>query len=402
MSNVYNVVFKNPATEAAEMPHGLEELAQTLVKSGRLRIDAYEKINFIRYPHTANVTFFSHRELHDPQLVPETIRQIGEKDLATMRREISTNQRVPFELEIKLARLFVQCNHPAVIKLIIITGVEVFLSYSYNIGDLLDLESWQNHGSNSGMQSISAKDTRIYVSSDGDPFDDAEERREATHYSIARFMTIAGQETGHFADLRRDDSGTAYGRYSLDLYRYQASEKVRTGRLKDIDWVNKTRNIFSYLNLGKAAKVEKSISFFNKYRKYSIKHLTTIIKSYLLTKMLQRRALKFNVKIAKLHSAKDMAIMLADMSFNLSPQADVYKNKDKVIEEAIACVEALARVPQQVNKWGHETTRFMYPNLYRIYYNEVIPGCIKAVEKLTGKKFRINLQTRRPKLFGRK
>jgi len=368
------------------MPPGLETLAQSLVKSGHLRIDADEKINFIRYPHSLEVTFFSHRELHDPALIPRTIQQIGTDDLATMRREISTNQPVPFELEIKLARLFVQSNHAAVIKLIIITGVEVFLSFSYNIGDLLDLHSWQQHGANSGMQSIGADETRIYVSSDGDPFATAEERLDAAKYSTARFMTIAGQETGHFADLKRDARGRPYARYSLDLYQYKASEKTRAARLKDIEWVDKIREVFAHLELNKTAKLETSIPFYKKYRRNSFKHISTILKSYVLTKTLQRRAHQFHIEIAHLHSAASLAIMLADMRFNLSPQADVYKNKDKTIEEAIACVEALARVPQQVNKWGHQTTRFMYPNLYRIYYNEVIPGNIQALRNLKNQK----------------
>lgn len=380
--NVYNVVFRQPALEAKDMPKGLEHLAQSLVKSGRLRIDADEKINFIRYPHSAEVTFFSHRELHDPALVPHTIKLIGEEDLQTMRREISTNQPVPVDLEIKLARLFVQSNHPIVIELILVTGVEIFLSFSYNIMDLLDLSSFQVHGANSGMQSIGESETRIYVSSDGDPFSTDKEIAEATKYSLARFMTIAGQETGHFADLRRDSYGRAYGRYSLDLYEYKASEKVRLARLHDIEWVNKVREVFDHLELNKTAKVEKSISFYEKYRKNSFKHFSAIIKSYLLTRNLRRRAVEFQIDIADEHSPQKLAVMLADMRFNLSPQADVYKDKDKVIEEAIACVEALARVPQQVNKWGHKTTRFMYPNLYRIYYRDIIHACTKALKDI--------------------
>ncbi len=42
-------------------------------------------------------------------------------------------------------------------------------------------------------------------------------------------------------------------------------------------------------------------------------------------------------------------------------------------EEAIACVEALARVPQQVMKWGYLTTKSTMHDLYKIYYGEVIP-----------------------------
>ena len=385
MINVYDVVFKAPALTAKEMPPALEQLAQALVKGGRLRIDADEKINFIRYPaENGNVLFFSHRELHDKFLVRSVESQIGGEAIQILRREIKTNQPVSQELELKLTRLFVQSNHISVIKLIILERVEVFLSYGHNIGDLLDLESWQTHGGNSGMQATGAE-TRIYVSAGADPFDPREEAKEAVKYALARFQIIAAQETGHYADLKRDARGRkTHLRFSLDHYNYAASTTAKTARDKDIAWINHSKEILKYLHLDQAAKLERSTTFFKKYRKYSLKRLTTIIKAYTSTKHLQRRALKFNFKIANLYHAKDLAIMVSDMEFNLSPEADVYKNKDKTVEEAIACVEALARVPQQVIKWGHVTTKFMYPNLYRVYYNEVIPAAIRAVKALSG------------------
>jgi len=79
--------------------------------------------------------------------------------------------------------------------------------------------------------------------------------------------------------------------------------------------------------------------------------------------------------------------LMADMAFNLEPKADVYSSPDKRIEEAIACVEALARVPQQANKWGHKNTRFFWRNLYMFYYNSVIPSDIAIYESMSGKKF---------------
>ena len=75
------------------------------------------------------------------------------------------------------------------------------------------------------------------------------------------------------------------------------------------------------------------------------------------------------------------------MAFNLEPKADVYSNPDKNIEIAIACIEALARVPQQVNKWGHHNTRFFWPHLYSFYYSVVIPQDIADYEAMSGKKF---------------
>jgi len=59
--------------------------------------------------------------------------------------------------------------------------------------------------------------------------------------------------------------------------------------------------------------------------------------------------------------------MILDMQSNLSPTADVYKRTDPEAKEAIACVEALARVPQQVMKWGYLTTKSTMHDLYKIY-----------------------------------
>jgi len=93
--------------------------------------------------------------------------------------------------------------------------------------------------------------------------------------------------------------------------------------------------------------------------------------------------------------------MIEDMKDNLNPVADVYKREDKEAEIAIACVEALARVPQQANKWGHITTSIMMKNLYIVYYEEVIPDLINVYEHITGKPYKPNLQ-KIPKSFSRK
>lgn len=82
--------------------------------------------------------------------------------------------------------------------------------------------------------------------------------------------------------------------------------------------------------------------------------------------------------------------MIADMKFNLAPVADVYKRDDKEAEEAISCVEALARVPQQVNKWGYLTTKAMMEGLYHVYYGQVIPSLIEVYSSVTGKPYKRN------------
>ena len=386
MSNVYDVLFEQPVYEKP-LSKPLEMLAQSLVASGRMRVDAHEKMNFIRYPAKGNDVFLSYRELYDPRIAPYTQKLIGKTDFEMLKKEISKNQKVSENTEIKLARLLVQSAHPAVIELMLMEHVEVFISYSHNIGDLLDFVSWQEQGSNSGMQSVGFGDARVFVSCDGDPFNKEKDEEKNSKYSIARFMIIAGQEIGHYSDLRRNRQGMAVARFSLDNWR-QASSAVADARKKDMLWGNKVAEIFKYLGLSENARLEKNITFLKKYRKSSFSYLLAIIKSRMATKNLQSRAKKFNVKIAHLHDAQQLTIMLADMRFNLNPRAPVYERKNPKEQEAIMCVEALARVPQQVVKWGHETTKFMYPNLYRFYYNKVIPANIDVVKNLKSKALR--------------
>ena len=75
---------------------------------------------------------------------------------------------------------------------------------------------------------------------------------------------------------------------------------------------------------------------------------------------------------------------LRDMEANLTPRADAYRHQDPKVEEGIACVEALARVPQQVVKWGHVATAKAWPHLYRIYFEQVIPENVRSVEAIQG------------------
>ncbi len=88
-------------------------------------------------------------------------------------------------------------------------------------------------------------------------------------------------------------------------------------------------------------------------------------------------ALRFRV-YPSLRHGHAWATYLSDMAFNLAPDADAYRNPDPEVEEAIACIEALARVPQQVVKWGHAPVQLGWPSLYAAYYGTVVPGCIAA------------------------
>jgi len=291
---------------------------------------------------------------------------------------------VPEALEIKLARLLVQSAHPDVIELLLLEGVEIFISYSHNIGDLLDFSNWQQQRDNNGMQSIGFGQSRIFVSSDGDPFDNSDDNKEIAKNAISRFITIAAQEIGHYSDLMRDSYANPYGRFSLTGWS-RPSSIISDSRNKDIYWVEKVKEIFRHISLDESAHLERSISFFKKHRKFSFSYFIALIKSYIARQKLQTLAKKFNVKIAHLHSPANLQIMLADMSFNLEPKAPAYERSNKTEQEAIMCVEALARVPQQLIKWGHETTKFMWPNLYRFYYNKLIPANSAALRHLKGK-----------------
>ena len=95
--------------------------------------------------------------------------------------------------------------------------------------------------------------------------------------------------------------------------------------------------------------------------------------------------------VRKEHIASQLLVALEDMLFQLDPDVEAYRNKNERVEEAIKCAEALARVPQQVVKWGHEFTKLTMPNLYKIYYQEVIPSCEKAYEQATGAKYQMQL-----------
>lgn len=359
-----------------------------LVKSGKLRIDAYEKINFVRYPTEGSTLFFTHRELHDPKLVPITKKIIGAEKLKTLRKNIKNNIPVPVALEEKIARILVQSTHPSVMLLALTEGVEIFVSFSHKIADLLDLQTYQYHGDNSGMQSLGYDESRVFVSTDGNPFATSGEDKEHAKYSLSRFQVIAAQELGHYADIKRNKSGATIGRHSASMMTMRPHAKVQRARLADIKRISKISRDLNKLGLKKIAKTEKSISFYKKHRPNSLKYYSTVIKSVLQNFFLKRAAIKSGLKIAKLHSPKNLVIMLADMKFNLEPKAPVYMRESKIQQDGIACVEALARVPQQVIKWGHETTKFLYPEMYKIYYGEVIPNVVQAYEAMTGRKFK--------------
>lgn len=415
-TNLYHIASFRPVLRRENMTVGREELAQRLVKSGQLRIDAGERINFARLyiPDLRVSSMFSYRELHDKTLAPKTKKKItkeleGEsqgpaleakvqKHIKILKAELDKYQPVSSEEELQLARLIVQATHPVVIMLILIEGVEIFISHSHNIGDVLDIVSWQQSGNNSGMQSTNGKDAAIFISCGGNPLIDNESK--TAEYgdgwpARARVLIIGGQELGHYSDIMRDENGHQASRYSANFSATKAKEHVRIGRIKDIKTSKQILDDLNEIGLADLVETEKKIKFYIDNKNKGIRYLVQAAKLKIQKIALLNRAKKKNITFLNLltHESRFATLtkaMVEDMLFNLSPKADVYQNPNKDVEEAIACVEALARVPQQVNKWGKPLTQVLMKNLYQIYFTEVIPGCVKAYEVLSKKKYEYN------------
>lgn len=393
------------------MPPALEMLAQQLAHSGRLRINADRERNFITYSGPGFDTSFSKREMTDPNLLPETKQAIartlpsavGSKGLSeTYERLLQqfrrTGEIVP-ETEIKLARLITQATHPAIVLLCLIERVDIFISYSHNVADLMAMHFWQGNGLNSGMQSLSGDGTAVYVSCGGDPFiiDDAHKTYTTDGFpALARLMVIAAQEFAHFADLKRDAAGHAVGRHSAHLSPLTATNIIHTARQHDMQRTAHWQKVAYEWRIGTLAKQEEQRKFYRTNRRFSPTRLWHEIRCLELQWTIRYYAMRRHVGFIttfpkRTHGlagyATRMMECLRDMAFNLAPDADAYRRDNAAEENAIACIEALARVPQQVTKWGHATTRICWPKLYAYYYEIVIPATIKAYEVRSGKRY---------------
>ena len=433
--NLYHVFYKMPALNKEDMYVELEELAQQFVNSGLLRIDAEPKQNFTRFSQpTRNVHIvFSKRELYEEHLKNRVYKKLYKafkdagmtnnidssisKEVSKLRDQLNKHIEVEPELEMKLARILVQSAHPVVILMIIFEQVEVFVSYGHNIGEVMDIVSWSQAGTNSGMQSTDGKNVAVFISCGGDPLMlDPAPKQEIKDYdknieeerlfgdgtpALARMMGIAGQETGHYSDIIHDAHGRQIGRYSANFSGTKANERVNLARNTDLNNINIYWNKLNQIGLDKLIESEKEIKFLKRYPNKSISYYY----KFMIMKFRKYRLIYLTKKMGfwpidnvknKDYTGIRLEALFSDMAFNLEPVADVYRNPDKNIEIAIACIEALARVPQQANKWGHRATLFFWRNLYKFYYYKLIPGCIANYEHLTGKKFTLH-----PNMFRR-
>ena len=216
------------------------------------------------------------------------------------------------------------------------------------------------HGTASGLQSTATSGTAVFVSAGGDPFFEGEHKHYTTDGfpALARMVVIAGQELGHFSDLRRTAQGIT-GRYSTDPMhsRLRAAPEAGQGRFADIHHVATLHKLYARAGLATLRRAEQAVGFYHQRLRYSppwfFHQLRRGMRWGVFVRRCQRLGIYVPFKTYPYHRhGEAVALFLSDMAFNLEPDADVYRNPDPLVEEAIAVIEAVARVPQQVHKWG--------------------------------------------------
>ena len=388
-TNQYHLLYRLPAVEAWEMPPALEALAEALVASGQLRIAADQYRNYVLHGTSDTDQSFSARELTDPALLPATRRLLKrhvppaagpdgvEALLAQLLGELKKTRGIEPEKELRVARVLVQSMHPSVARLMLQSGTSVFVSYAHNVAELMAVQAWEREGTASGLQATSMDGTAVYISCGGDPFFEGEQKTYKTDGfpALARMMVIGGQELGHFSDLIRQ-RGEIVGRYSL-------APAVRQGRRADMAQVARLDMAYARIGAGRLLRAEAALRFYGKWRRLSPPWAFYQLWRFgwWLAVWLRAGAMRLRLRTLPHHRyGTALRMFFDDMAFNLAPEADVYRSADPEVEEDIACIEAVARVPQQVHKWGHEAVRLAWPQLYAVYFGQVIPGCVAAVD----------------------
>lgn len=404
-ANAYHILAYPPIRDVARMPKKLDALARALARSGRLYINADTQRNFVHYT-TANTTYsFTARELTEPDLLPATKALIA-RSIPAGLGPVAVNERIDILLaelkkargvddarELAVARLVVQAAHPAVIALLLQERTQLFVSFSHNVSDLMAVHFWQTHGQASGLQATEDTGAAVYISCGGDPlFDGAEDEK---YYlsdgaeALARLLVIGGQELGHYADLIRTPHGIA-GRHSAQMAPLRPTAICKAGRDSDMRRVQALWQALEQAGLRRLKQAEDAVAFYEKqHQRFAPLWCLAQLRRWLAWVPFSRsqpvRAVPYHATLPRLRCATFYHEMLADMAFNLAPDAAAYKRADPQEEEAIACIEALARVPQQANKWGHDATNACWPELYRLYYGQVIPAVRAALPASTNK-----------------
>jgi hypothetical protein len=250
---VYDVVHRRYRLHRP-LPKAQERLAQAINASGKIRLDANTESNFVRLllpGERINMTF-TRREIgdvklyaksyerllaafsrnHDTQKAQTLTRQAMEK----VKEDLKRRHPVSAKTELMMARALVCCNAYPVIHLLHLEGAEIYISFGHSVGDVMDVARWEEMGSNSGLQAVGGGENAVYVSCGGHPFLSEEEWRHTGDgpASLARFLIIAAQETGHNGDMLRDEHGRWAGRLSALNWQQEPAPKVGRGRLTDI------------------------------------------------------------------------------------------------------------------------------------------------------------------------
>lgn len=410
-TNIYDKLYIQPQVDKKKLFVEEENLAQLIIYSGLLRLSADERCNFVIYPVNGGKKHltFSYRELFDKNLLLSTkeilaenlsyeekknVNENIEAKLELLRNKLQKYLEIDPEYEIKIARLLVQAAHPAVIANLIHDNVKIFVSVSQNISDLLDVKMWQDSRNSQGLQSTSYKDFGIFVSMNGNPFFNPKESENKNDgfAAISRLIVVAAQEIAHYSDVIKDENGNIYGRFSSRIDLTKPNPECQKYRLEAIEKCKNIEQKLNKLKIKKLLNIEQNFKIQKKYKTFSLRILFLFI-------WLKTSKLIFKIKLFfagidfwknfknKQYLAEEILICLGDMHFNLEPKADVYQNANKNIEAAIACAEALARIPQQERKWGINIVKYFSKNLQKYYYEKAIAAEIKRYEIINGKKF---------------
>jgi hypothetical protein len=388
-----------------KLPPVQETLAQLIISSGRMRIDAEFSKNFQRLllsEFSINDTF-SWRELDDANLRPQSIERLQRKmakklpaeqalalaqqHIGQLHNTLTQKGQVPSKTELMLARALVLCNEPEVIQLIHQEKAEIFISFGQSVGDVMDVARWQEVGSNSGLQAVGGGENAVYISCGGNPFLSEDEYNHGGDgkSALARFLIIAAQETGHNADMVRNEHGQWIGRYSAIHWGREPSPKAGQGRKRDIARCHLVWRETIRCGLNRVAPWEEHLKFYHDKKirgaRVNVQWLMCKLGWLVMASIMASRGLSPLLTLQRSgYPCMQLRVFFSDMQANLTPIADVYKRGNPKEEEAVACIEAVARVPQQVIKWGHRAVSFVSPALYDMYYVDIIPACRKALK----------------------
>ncbi len=426
INNHYDRLYKEPFLEKDEIFVELEYLAESMVKAGLLRVSANERCNFVILPLRGGNEFlsFTKRELYEPKLLERTYRIIRQKQtpierdnedespeakVEAMRRMLSRYMEVPEEYEMKLARMLVQTNHPAIISNMLYEGVNFFVSFGHTVSDLLNVRLWQSSKYASGLQSNDMHDSAVFVSCGGNPFFEPSKDNESEYdgwAARARLMIVAAQEIAHHSDIIKNRNGENIGRASTNAYMNAPNRECESARQKDILRLKSIIQKLERSSVKNAFDLERRFRIQMKYRKYTI---GTII--LFLRKTLAQRIFIMHAKLNRLNFlphvknrkeiAQEALIITGDMMFNLEPESPSYRNADEDIEKAIMCAEALARVPQQEIKWGKKCVKFFTPNMYKFFYEKIIPDELNLYNNYFKEKFNHTLTKPQKRIIDR-